>query len=387
MIPYGRQHITDDDIAAVEAVLRSPFLTQGPVIPRFEEAVATRCGAAHAVATNSATSCLHIACLALGLGPGDRLWTIPNSFVASSNCGLYCGATVDFVDVAPGTWMIDPQRLAAKLDEAAASGTLPKILIPVHFSGQAGPMAEIAALCRPHGIKIIEDASHCIGASYTDAAGTRYPVGACAHSDICVFSFHPVKIITTGEGGVATTQDPELAARMSELRTHGITRDPTRMAWESDGPWYYQMTALGYNYRMTDMAAALGLSQMERLDEILDARLARADIYDAAFEGWALTRPERLPGARSAWHLYVVCLHDTSLRRAVFEGLRDAEIGVNVHYIPIHLQPFYQQLGFKRGDFPVAEAYYDGALTLPLYPQLTGDEQRYVIDTLGRLIA
>jgi UDP-4-amino-4,6-dideoxy-N-acetyl-beta-L-altrosamine transaminase len=380
MIPYGRQDITAQDEAAVLAVLRSDFLTQGPAVPEFEAAICKATGAAHAVAVNSATSGLHIACLALGLGAGDLLWTSPNTFVASANVGHLCGAEVDFVDIDAETFNMCPVALEAKLKAAARDGRLPKIIMPVHMCGQSADMAAIGALAREYGARVIEDASHAIGARL---AGR--PVGDCAHSDICVFSFHPVKIITTAEGGAATTQDAGLAAEMSRLRSHGITRDEALMTHASDGPWYYQQIGLGLNYRLTDLQAALGTSQMTRLHDYVARRTALADTYDAAFEGLALRRPGRLAGAQSSWHLYVVRVA-AARRRAVFEALRADRIGVNVHYIPVHLQPYWRDHGFAPGDFPAAEAYYAGAISLPLYAGLSDVDQARVVIALEKAL-
>ena len=381
MIPYGRQDITPEDIAAVEAVLRSDFLTQGPAVPGFEQALAAYCGAARGVAMNSATSALHVACLALGLGPGDRLWTSPNTFVASANCGLYCGAEVDFVDTDPATYNMSVAALEARLVAAAAEGRLPKVVIPVHFAGQSCEMRAIHALGQQYGFRIIEDASHAVGATYLGE-----PVGNCRYSDITIFSFHPVKIITTAEGGMAMTNDPALAERMERLRSHGITRDPAAMAWDSEGPWYYQQVELGYNYRITDLQAALGHSQLARLDDYVARRHAIAARYDEALAGLPLTTPHQHPDSRSALHLYPIRLHATSQRRQVFEGLRAAGIGVNVHYIPVHTQPHYRRLGFRDGDFPEAENYYAGAISLPMFPTLTPVQQDEVIGVLKRLL-
>lgn len=379
MIPYGRQDISDADIDAVVSVLRSDFLTQGPAVPAFEAAIAARAGAAHAVAMNSATSALHVAVAALGLGPGDLLWTVPNTFVASANCGLYCGAGVDFVDIDPATWCMCPDALAAKLDRAAAAGRLPKVIVPVHFAGQSCDMARIGALARRYGVHVVEDASHAIGAQYQGR-----PVGDCAHCDITVFSFHPVKIVTTGEGGVATTQDTDLARRMELLRSHGITRDRAQMT-RDDGPWYYEQIALGWNYRLTDLAAALGTSQLTRLDAFLARRRAHAAGYDAELAGVEVVRPFQHPDTLSSWHLYVV-LVDAARRRAIFEGMRAAGIGVNLHYHPVHLQPHYRGMGFAPGDFPVAEDYAARAITLPIHARLTDTERQTVVTTLAGLL-
>lgn len=384
MIPYGRQNISEADIDAVAAVLRSDFLTQGPAVPRFEEIVAARVGARHALAMNSATSALHVACLALGLGPGDLLWTSPITFVASSNSALYCGADVDFVDIEPDTCNMSVAALEEKLRAARASGRLPKVVMPVHFAGEPCDMAAIARLADEYGFRVIEDASHAIGSVCRGS-----PVGACAHSDITVFSFHPVKIVTTAEGGLATTNDPVLAQRMGLLRSHGVTRDPALMDGPSDGAWYYQQVALGFNYRMTDMAAALGASQMERLDAFVERRHERAARYDRLLAPLPVLLPVRDAANRSALHLYAVRLKDAPApkRRAVFDHMRQAGIGVNVHYIPVHLQPHYRALGFRPGQFPVAEAYYRQAITLPLFPDLSDDDQDAVVAALAEALA
>ena len=379
-IPYGRQDVTQADIDAVVEVLRSDFLTQGPRIPAFEAGIASHVGAAHAVAANSATSALHIACLALGVGPGDVVWTVPTTFVASANCALYCGASVDFVDIDPRTWNMSVAALEAKLTAAEAAGTLPKVVIPVHLCGQPCELEPIGALAERYGFYVVEDASHAVGARYQDR-----PVGDCRFSDVAVFSFHPVKIITTGEGGLATTNDPELARRMELFRSHGMTRDPERMIGESHGPWYYQQVELGYNYRLTDLHAALGLSQLTRLDEILARRHELAAAYDEALADLPLRLPWTHPDAWSALHLYPVRLRLDELdrtQRQVFEAMRAAEIGVNLHYIPVHTQPYYRALGFREGQFPEAEAYYAEALSLPMFPTLTDAQQRRVVAAL-----
>lgn len=381
MIPYGRQIISEADIRAVEDVLRSDFLTQGPAVPRFESAVATRVGASHAVAVNSATSALHIACAALELGVGDCLWTSPVTFVASANCALYCGANVDFVDIDTDTFNICPDALAEKLAHAAQNGSLPKVLVAVHMCGQSPDMMRIARLAKDYGVRLVEDASHSIGASYLGS-----PVGNCAHSDITVFSFHPVKIITTGEGGMALTNDRLLAEKMARLRTHGITRDPDLMMNSMDGPWYYEQLELGWNYRLTDMQAALGLSQMDQLDTFVQKRRELAVRYDTALEGLELRLPGRQEGAASSWHLYVVRLESKSRHRGVFEELRAANIGVNLHYIPVHLHPYYRALGFAAGDFPKSEDYYSRAISLPLHAGLTDTEQETVAQSLADAI-
>jgi UDP-4-amino-4,6-dideoxy-N-acetyl-beta-L-altrosamine transaminase len=381
-IPYGRQSIGEDDVRAVAEVLRSDFLTQGPAVPAFESAVAAYCGAAHAVAVSSATSALHLACLALGVGPGDSVWTSPITFVASANCARYCGAEVDFVDVDPVTWNLSVAALAERLERAARSGKLPKVVIPVHLGGAPCDMPAIADLARRYGFRVIEDASHAIGARCRGE-----PVGGCAHSDVSVFSFHPVKIITTGEGGMAVTNDPALARRMALLRSHGVTRDPAEMTEPPHGGWYYQQVALGFNYRMTDIQAALGRSQLAHLDEWIEARNRLADRYDRALAELPLVTPTRPEGGRSAFHLYVVLVKGgASMRRQVYDHLREHGVGVNVHYIPVHLQPDYRRLGFEPGAFPEAERYYERALSLPMFPALTGAQQRRVMDLLAEVL-
>lgn len=380
MIPYGRQSISDADVKAVVDTLQSDFLTQGPAIPAFEEALAKYCKVPYAIAVNSATSALHIACLALDVKAGDRVWTSPISFVASANCALYCGAKVDFVDVEPDTGLMSVKALAAKLQQAAANNTLPKVLIPVHLAGHSCAMQQIATLCQPYGIRIIEDASHAIGGSYQ-----QNKIGSCQFSDITVFSFHPVKIITTAEGGAALTKDMALAARMQLLRSHGITRNPDDMTEVSHGPWYYQQIDLGLNYRMTDLQAALGLSQLKRLDIFVNQRIEAVSNYSALLQNLALDLPQECSTGQSSWHLYIVRLHDENLRLSTFEALRAAGIGVNVHYIPIHTQPYYQKLGFQWGDFPQAEYFYSRIISLPLYADLTQKSQDYVASVLKKI--
>jgi len=384
-ISYGRQDISEADIQAVVDVLRSDFLTQGPVVPAFEEAIADYCGAESAVAVNSATSALHIACLALGVGPGDMVWTSPNTFVASANCALYCGAQVDFVDIDPRTYNLSVERLAEKLAKAEKSGCLPKVVIPVHLCGQPCDMAGIHALSQRYGFKIIEDASHAIGGKYRGE-----PIGNCRLSDIAVFSFHPVKIITTGEGGMALTNDPQLARRMQLLRSHGITRDPSEMTHATEGPWYYQQIGLGFNYRMTELQAALGLSQMRRLDSFVARRHAIALRYDELLAGLPVNTPWQHPDGYSGLHLYVIRLKLDDVRkthREVFSSLREAGIGVNLHYIPVYRQPHYEGMGFKSGYCPEAERYYAEAISLPMYPGLTEAQQDEVVAALNFAIA
>lgn len=373
MIPYGRQDITEADIEAVVAVLKSDFLTQGPQVPRFEQKVAQHVGARHALAVNSATSALHIACLALGLGPDDWLWTTPVTFVASANCGLYCGAQVDFVDIDPATYNLCPKALQAKLEVAEQQGRLPKVVVAVHMCGQPCDMAAIHALAQRYGFRIIEDASHAIGGKYQGEF-----IGNGRYSDITVFSFHPVKIITTAEGGMALTNCDELASRMALLRSHGITRDTDLMTHKPDGPWYYQQIDLGFNYRMTELQAALGVSQMERLDQFVARRHQLARRYDALLSDLPITTPWQHPDSYSGLHLYVIRLELEKINRShrqVFEALREQGIGVNLHYIPVHTQPYYQQMGFKVGDYPEAERYYAEAISLPMFQTMTDEQQ------------
>ena len=384
MIPYGRQDITQDDIDAVIDVLKSDFITQGPVLDEFERHLCAYVGASHAVAVNSATSALHISCLALGLQPGDRLWTSPITFVASANCGLYCGAKVDFVDIDSVTYNLCPKALEKKLLQAEADGTLPKIVIPVHLCGQPCDMKAIHALSKRFGFYIIEDASHAIGGKYCDE-----PIGNCRYSDITVFSFHPVKIITTGEGGVAMTNNKSLFETMLMLRSHGITRDVSKMVNESDGSWYYEQIMLGFNYRMTDIQAALGISQLTRVDKYVARRHILAQRYNDLLSDLPLLTQQQNLRAYSAMHLYVIRLQLKKLRRTrkeIFDDLRDKGIGVNVHYIPVHLQPYYQEKGFLPGDFPESERYYEEAISLPLYPLMTNEQQDVVASALREVL-
>ena len=384
MIPYGRQSISSDDIKSVVEVLRSDFLTQGPCVPVFEKTVADHCGAEFGVAVNSATSALHMACLALGLGEGDWLWTSPNSFVASSNCGIYCGASVDFVDIDPQTYNLSVPELERKLIQAKREGKLPKVLVAVHFAGQSCAMEEIFALSKAYGFSVIEDASHAIGSRYLDN-----PVGGCQYSNISVFSFHPVKIITTAEGGLATTNCPILAERMCLFRSHGITRDQHLMDSESNEPWYYEQRDLGFNYRMTELQAALGISQMERLDEFIQTRHQLKRRYDDLLSDLPVITPYQDKYCYSSLHLYplqIILDEVQKTRKEVFIELRNLGIGVNVHYIPIHTQPFYQKLGFNFGDFPESENYYNRAISIPLFHTMTIDQQDAVLDALRRVL-
>jgi UDP-4-amino-4,6-dideoxy-N-acetyl-beta-L-altrosamine transaminase len=379
-LPYGRQTISEADIAAVEAVLRSPFLTQGPAVSAFEHAVAAKVDASHGVAVNSATSALHIACLALGLGPGDRLWTSPITFVASANCGRYCGAEVDFVDIEPATGLMSAAALEQKLEQAERRGTLPKVVVPVHLTGASCNMAAIGALAQRYGFALLEDASHAIGGRYRDE-----PVGNCRHSAITVFSFHPVKIITTGEGGLATTNDQDLARRMAELRSHGIVREQERFEQPPAGPWVYEQQRLGFNYRMTDLQAALGLSQLQRLEAIIAERNQQLQRYRELLMELPLRLLEVPDDVHSAVHLAVICLEGATpnQHRHVFDQLRANNIGVQLHYSPVHLQPYYRRLGFKEGDFPCAEAYSQTAISLPLHPGLVERDQLRVAQVLA----
>jgi UDP-4-amino-4,6-dideoxy-N-acetyl-beta-L-altrosamine transaminase len=384
MIPYGVQDITQADIDAVTAVLHSDFLTQGPVVPIFEKKIADHCGARHALAVNSATSALHIACLALGLGRGDYLWTTPVTFVASANCGLYCGAEVDFVDIDPRTYNLCPKALELKLIAAEREGRLPKVVVAVHLCGQPCDMQAIHALSQRFNFRIIEDASHAIGGKYQGA-----PIGNGRYSDITVFSFHPVKIITTAEGGMVLTNDAELANKMGLLRSHGITRDPAQMTHKPDGPWYYQQIDLGFNYRMTELQAALGVSQAERLDQYVAHRHQLARRYDDLLMSLPVTTPWQHQDSYSGLHLYVIRLQLDKIEKShlqVFESLRELGIGVNLHYIPVHLQPYYQRMGFKQGDFPQAENYYREAISLPMFQTMSNAQQDEVIAALRKAV-
>lgn len=383
-IPYGRQDINQEDIDAVIQVLQSDWLTQGPTIEQFEKKVAEYCGAKYAVSVNSATSALHIACMAAGLGQEDALWTSPNTFVASANCARYCGAGVDFVDIDFRTYNMSVDKLEQKLIHAKREGRLPKVVIPVHFSGQSCEMDKISMLAKEYSFTVIEDASHAIGGSYKSKK-----VGSCTFSDMTVFSFHPVKIVTTAEGGMVLTNSLELYEKLIQFRSHGITRNPGLMTEEMHGPWYYQQISLGYNYRMTDIQAALGCSQLERLDEFVTRRQVIAEKYNHALQNLPLVLPWQHPDTYSAYHLYVICLEEDRLRKThkqVFEELRQAGIGVNLHYIPVHTQPYYVQFGFQWGDFPVSEYYYSTAISIPMYAAMTEEQQDVVIKTLTEVL-
>ena len=384
MIPYGKQDINQADIDSVVNVLKSDFLTQGPQVPLFEKTVSDYCGSEYAVVANSATSALHIACMALNLGKGDYLWTSPNTFVASANCGLYCGAQVDFVDIDPLTYNLSSLELEKKLIQAKQDNKLPKIVIPVHFAGQSCDMQKIHSLSKEYGFKIIEDASHAIGGKYLDQ-----PIGGCQYSDITVFSFHPVKIITTAEGGLATTNDKELLTRMQLFRSHGVTRDPELMNKETEGGWYYQQVELGFNYRMTELQAALGVSQMERLDEFVALRHQRQVRYDKLLKGLPIVVPYQSLDSYSALHLYPIQLELENISKShtqVFDELRQKGLGVNLHYIPVHIQPYYEKMGFSRGDFPEAEKYYSRAISIPMFQGLTTEMQDEVVNALKKVL-
>ena len=384
MIPYGKQDINQADIDSVVDVLQSDFLTQGPQVPLFEKKVSDYCGSKFGVAVNSATSALHVACLALGLGKGDWLWTSPNTFVASANCGLYCGSRIDFVDIDPLTYNLSTEELEKKLIQAKKDNKLPKIVIPVHFAGQSCDMQKIHSLSKEYGFKIIEDASHAIGGRYLDK-----PIGGCQYSDITVFSFHPVKIITTAEGGLATTNDKELSERMQLFRSHGVTRDPELMTKESSGSWYYQQVELGFNYRVTELQAALGVSQMERLDEFVTLRHKHQKRYNELLKNLPVITPYQDMDSYSALHLYPIQIQTDkvkSTRKEIFKALRKNDIGVNVHYIPVHTQPYYENKGFKKGDFPNAESYYESAISIPLFHAMTFEQQDQVIVALEKVL-
>lgn len=385
MIPYGKQLISEDDIQAVVEVLQSDWLTQGPTVERFESTVAAYCGVKYAVAVSNATAALHLACLSLGLSPGDWLWTSPNTFVASANCARYCGADVDFVDIDARSYNLSMVELRRKLEVAQRNNRLPKVVVPVHFAGQSCEMEPLRELAEHYGFAVLEDASHAIGGSYR-----AQKIGACTFSDMAVFSFHPVKIVTTGEGGMILTNRPDLYQTLIELRSHGITRSPDRMGEPSPAPWYYEQLELGFNYRLTDMQAALGNSQMHKIDTFIERRREIFARYNAQLQGLPVTLPWQHPDTDSALHLYVIRLHCAALQRSqreIFEALRAQGIGVQIHYIPVHLQPYYQKLGFQAGDFPEAEAYYQEALSLPIFPALTEQQQDVVIRALREVLS
>ena len=380
MIHYARQSVDQSDIDAVISALTSDYLTQGPVVPQFEKAIADRVSAKYAVATNSATSSLHVACLALGLGPGDLLWTVPNSFVASANCGLLCGADVDFVDIEPSTYCMDVEELERKLLVAKDFGRMPKVLVVVHYSGRSANMKAIRKIAGQFGVKVIEDAAHATGGSYLGD-----PIGSCKYSDIVVFSFHPVKVMTTGEGGVALTNDSEIASRMSRIRSHGVTRDPTEMMSADPRPWEFEQIELGLNYRMTELQAALGLSQLKRLDFFVARRRRLAQRYSELLKDLPLVLPNLQPFNESAWHLYPILIdrpNSNLTRSQIYFSLLETGIKANVHFIPIHTHPYYRNMGFRKGDFPVSEWFYEHELSLPMYFDLTDEDQQLVTEAL-----
>lgn len=384
MIYYGKQDVNESDIQAVEDVLRSDFLTQGPAIERFENKVAAYCGAKYAVAVTNATSALHIACLAAGLGEGDLLWTSPITFVASANCARYCGADVDFVDIDEKTYNMSVPALEEKLQQAKQKGRLPKIVVPVHLAGQSCDMRAIRQLAEEYGFILLEDASHAVGADYLDAK-----VGSCRFSDMAVFSFHPVKIITTGEGGMVLTNNKELYEKLALYRSHGITRDPDKMTHAADGAWYYQQIFLGYNYRMTDIQAALGCSQMDRLDDFVERRRTLARHYDALLKDLPLVTPYVMDETNPSWHIYIARLDGRQIKKSkqqIFVEMKERGIALNLHYIPVHRQPYYEKLGFRQGDFPHSEKYYEEAFTLPLYCSLTDAEQEQIVNCLQEIL-
>ena len=381
MIYYGKQSVSEDDIQAVVDVLRSPLITQGPMVERFEKRMAEYCGAKYAVAVTNATSALHIACKSAGLSHGGTLWTSPITFVASANCGRYCGANVDFVDIDDSTYNMSADELEKKL----AAGGRPKVVVPVHLCGQSCDMERIHALAKQYDFTIIEDASHAVGATYKK---TR--VGSCAYSDMTVFSFHPVKIITTGEGGMVLTNNKDLYEKLCLYRSHGITRDPKLMTHESDGPWYYQQVDLGFNYRMTDMQAALGYSQLQKLDKFVARRRELVARYDELLKDLPLRTPFVMEGANPSWHLYVVRIDFSKVKKSkkqIFAEMKEKGITLNLHYIPVHTQPYYEQLGHKPEECPVSLDYYKEAMTLPLYYSLTNEQQDEVVKALKEVLA
>lgn len=384
-IPYGRQEITNDDLESVIETLKSDFLTQGPKVPEFETKISNYCGSLFATAFNSATSALHAACMSLGLKPGDMVWTSPISFVASANCALYCGAKVDFIDIDEKSFNISTEKLEKKLEHAKKNNKLPKIIIPVHLGGASCNMEKIYELSKEYNFYIIEDASHAIGGKYKNTN-----IGKCQYSDICVFSFHPVKIITSGEGGIATTNSEEIYNKMNCFRSHGIVKDEQLMTKKPDGPWYYEQINLGYNYRLTDIQASLGISQLKRLDDYVAVRNKIAQKYDERFKDISCINSQFIPDDMySAFHLYIIRIDDSQIKKThkeVFIGLREKGVGVNIHYIPIHLQTYYKNIGFKKGDFVESEKYYSQAISLPMFPTIPEHSQDKVIQTLLELI-
>lgn len=387
MIPYAKQEIIKKDIKAVQKVLQSDWLTQGPSVNKFEKDITNFCNVKYGISVNSATSALHISCLALGVSQNDRVWTSPNSFVASSNCALYCGAKIDFVDIDPVTYNISISALKKKLSQAKKINKLPKVVIPVHFAGQPCDMIEIYKLSKIYKFKVIEDASHALGASYKNKnKDKKYKIGSCAHSDITVFSFHPVKIITTGEGGMAVTNNQNLSKQLKMLRTSGITKNKTQMKFKSENPWYYEQLTLGYNYRMNDIQAALGSEQLKRAKTYITKRNKIAKNYNLAFKNLPITIPAILKENYSSFHLYVILLDEFLDHKKIFKNLRKKNVFVNLHYIPIHTHPYYQSIGFKWGDFPEAENYYRRAISLPMYPSLKISDQKIVIKTLKKCL-
>ena len=385
MIPYGRQDITDQDIDSVISVLKSDLITQGNAVPAFEKKIADYVGVSNAIAVNSATSALHLSCMALGIGKGDLVWTSPITFVASANCALYCGANIDFVDIDEDTYNLCPLKLEEKLKVAKSNNLLPKAVIPVHLTGQSCDMEKIHMLSKEYGFYIIEDGSHAIGAEYN-----KTKVGSCAYSDICVFSFHPVKIITTGEGGMALTNNDEIASKIERLRSHGITRDENIMNDVSHGPWYYEQHDLGLNYRITDIQAALGISQMDRLDEYVEQRNIHADRYDSLLKDLPIQTPYQDQLNYSSRHLYVIRLKLDKIsltHKEVFESLRKNNIGVQLHYIPVPIQPYYSNMGFSMKEFPNSNAYYQEAISIPMFPTMTIEQQDTVISNIKKILS
>ena len=384
MIPYAKQDISDEDIDSVIEVLKSDFLTQGNKVPLFEDIISERVGAKYALAANSATSCLYLSCLSLGLSKEDILWTSPITYVASANCALYCGAEVDFVDIDPLTWNISVEILEEKLKTARKIKKVPKILVLVHLAGNPCDLQKVFDLSKEYGFSIIEDASHALGSKYSGEH-----IGSSVYSDISVFSFHPVKNITTGEGGMILTNNQKLSEKIHLYRSHGITRDTKKMINKEEGLWYYEQLLLGFNFRMSDIHAALGISQMNSLDKFISIRNELSQIYTEELKGLPLTIQRVRKEDLSAWHIFVIRLKLSELklsRLEIYNSLRNKGIGVNVHYIPVHLHPFYKNLGFNKGDFPNSENYYDGAITIPMFTKLKKKEIKYVIQALKESI-